>query len=92
MKSLQAAAWAALLAAGCSINGDLDEKDRNKDVACTDTRDGEVFQFNTSSMSNIRVGIGAPSSFDVVTTGGRQMTLIGNMAAWLKCEISAPRD
>jgi len=81
--------WSALLAAGCTVDGgELAESDRNKVMTCKDTRDGEVFQFNTNTIRNFRFGIGAPSSFDVTTFDGREMTLNSEMEAWLKCEKS----
>ncbi len=87
---LLAVSLAALLAAGCTMNGgDVAEEDRNKIMTCTDTRDGEVFQFNTNTITNVRAGIGAPSSFDIVTLDGRKITLNSNMEAWLKCEKSS---
>jgi hypothetical protein len=86
---LLAVCWSAVLAAGCTMEGgELAEKDRNKVMTCKDTRDGEVFQFNTNTIRNVRAGIGAPSSFDVTTFDGREMTLTSDTEAWIKCEKS----
>jgi hypothetical protein len=79
-----------LLAAGCTMNGgEVSDKDRNKIMTCKDTRDGETFSFNTNTITNIRRGIGAPHTFDVVTTDGKSMSLSTDMEAWLKCKKSS---
>lgn len=76
-----------LLAGGCTMKGgDIDEKDRNKLMVCKDFRDGEMFSFNTNTITNVRIGVGAPSAFDVTTTDGKKKTLSSTMEAWLKCE------
>lgn len=76
-----------LLAAGCTMDGGkVAEKDKNKIMVCKDTRDGETFSFSTNTITNMRAGIGAPSTFDVVTTDGKARTLSSDMGSWLKCE------
>lgn len=73
--------------AGCTMEGGgVSAEDLNKTVTCTDTRDGETFSFNTNSVTNTRIGIGAPTSFDVTTDDGRKMTINSSMEAWLKCD------
>jgi len=74
-----------LLFVGCTARTELSEEDENKTKICTDIRDGEVFSFNTNTVTNMRAGFGAPSTFDMVTTGGKKMTLSSAMAAYLKC-------
>ena len=80
-----------LLAAGCNMKGgDIAEKDRNKLMVCKDTRDGETFSFNTNTITNLRVGlVGAPTTFNVTTTDGKEKTLSSTMETWLKCEKSS---
>lgn len=76
------------LITGCTIDGGaVVESDKNKIVTCTDTRDGEVFGFNTNSVNNARQGFGTPSSIDIVTLDGKAKTISDNMRAWLKCDI-----
>lgn len=80
-----------LVMVGCTYDGGaVADVDLNKTVTCTDVRDGDVFTFNTNSITNVRAGIGAPSSFDVVTDDGRAMTLSNSMAAWVRCEKERP--
>ena len=75
-----------LLVAGCTIDGgSVVEADKNKIIRCVDTRDGAVFSFNSSTITNLRIGIGAPGSFDMVTVNGKRMTLNSYMEAWIKC-------
>jgi len=76
---------AALVLTGCTVKAHVSEEDANKLMVCTDTRDGEVFSFNTNTVTNMRAGFGVPSSFDILTTEGKEMTLNNNMEAWLKC-------
>lgn len=62
------------------------EKDLNKIMDCIDFRDGEKFSFNTNSMTNIRIGIGIPTTVDIVTESGKKMTYNTEMDAYIKCE------
>lgn len=72
---------------GCTMDGgSLSNEDMDKIVTCKDARDGEVFEFNTNTISNVRRGLGVPSSFDIVTIDGKKMTLNSSMETWLKCE------
>jgi hypothetical protein len=74
---------------GCTMNGgDVAKEDLDKIMTCKDTRDNGTFQFNTNTIRNHRAGFGAPSSFDITTLDGRDMTLTSDMESWLKCEKS----
>ena len=82
---------AALLCTGCTAKAEISKEDLNKVKTCTDTRDGEVFSFNTNTVTNVRVGYGAPSTFDMVTTDGDKMTISSDAAVlFLKCKDSTP--
>ena len=75
-----------LLISGCTMKAEVSEDDLNKIKICTDTRDGEVFSFNTNSMTNVRAGFGgAESSVDIVTFEGKKMTVYARMEAYIKC-------
>ena len=73
----------------CTMNGELPEYEKNKLKKCVDMRDGETFYFNTNSIHDIRVGIGCPTSFKIVTTNGDTVLLNDNMEAWLKVRTIA---
>ena len=73
------------LMTGCTTSGNISETG-NKLMECKDTRDGEVFRFNTKTITNIRVGFLAPTTFDLVTLDGRKKSLSDQAEAWLKCE------
>ena len=74
-----------LLLVACTLDGEMDENSRNRLIKCTDTRDGEIFYYNTNTVTNVRVGIGAPTSFDIMITDGKRMTLNSDMEVYLKC-------
>lgn len=72
---------------GCTIKGgEVVDEDKNKEVTCTDTRDGETFNFNTNNITNFRQGIGADHSIDVVDNEGKKRHITSSMEVWLKCE------
>lgn len=77
-----------LIVSACSVDtgASVSKKDMNKLMVCKDFRDGETFQFNTNTVTNISQGIGAPTSFDIVTTTGKVMTLNSDMEDYIKCE------
>jgi len=77
-----------LLVAACSMEGDVSDGGRNKMMVCKDFRDGETFSFNTNTIKNVRIGIVAPTTFDVVTVDGKAKTLSSEMVPWLKCNKS----
>lgn len=80
----------ALLIQSCSASLDatVAPEDMDRVYVCTDTRDGEVFSYNTNTITNARITIlgGGPSSMDIVTTDGRKMTVTSAMTAWWKCK------
>lgn len=74
------------LLSGCSIEGQLPEGEQNKLMVCKDFRDGETFSFNTNTITDIRVGIGSPTTFKIITISGEVKTLSSSMEAYLKCK------
>lgn len=77
----------ALLLVGCTVSGDLTDESRDKHYTCTDTRDGEVFSFSGSTVTQVRAGVlGGSSSFTVIDDSGEERTLRSNMEVYLKCE------
>lgn len=85
MIKITSVALIVFLSTGCTVNAEISDEDKNKIITCTDTRDGEVFSFNTDTVTNMRAGFGSPSTYDMVTTDGKKMTLSSDMAAYLKC-------
>lgn len=71
--------------AGCTVGGELSDEEKGKTFVCKDFRDGETFSFEASAIENIRIGYGAPSSFDITTNDGVEMTLTSDHVQWLKC-------
>ena len=75
-----------VLLTSCTIEGKLDESDKNKLTECIDTRDGEVFIFNTNTITNVRLDlINSTGSFDIITLEGIKKTLNSNSEIFLKC-------
>ena len=81
----------ALLISGCTVNADITEQSRNRLATCTDFRDGEVFIFNTNTVTNVRYGFGVEHTMDIVTTDGKKRSLSIGMTAYLKC-VYEPLD
>lgn len=75
-----------VMASGCTAKAEISEEDKNKTMSCKDTRDGERFSFRTNDITDIRAGLGAPTSMSIVTLKGKKMTVTSSMEAWLKCE------
>lgn len=75
----------ALMVLGCTVDAKVSEKDLNKTITCTDTRDGTSFAFNTSNVTNVRAGFGADHSFDVVDNDGVFHRMTSRMEVYLKC-------
>lgn len=72
--------------AGCTVKGgEVVGEDKNKIMDCTDIRDGDIFSFNTNSITNIRLGIGSPNTADIVTLSGKNMTISSGMESYIKC-------
>lgn len=87
MKNLSSIFTCILLLTGCTFGGaSVTEKDLSKSMICTDTRDGEIFRFNTNSITNIRTGFGTPTTMDLITDTGEHKTISSNMETWLKCK------
>jgi hypothetical protein len=77
----------ALLCYSCTVkDGEVAEHDKNKIFDCKDTRDGETFSFNSNTVRDVRVGIGADSSFTITTLDGKEKKLNSSMEAYIKCE------
>lgn len=74
------------LTTACTFSSGVSDDIKNKQMVCTDTRDGEVFGFNTNNITNVRIGYGAETSFDVVDDTGLKRTLYKSMQLFLKCE------
>ena len=70
----------------CTMEGSVNEKQKNLISECIDTRDGETFYFNTSDIKNVRIGIGADSCFDVIDSNGIDRHLCKSHEQWLKCK------
>jgi len=75
-----------LLLAGCTIEGGgVVEGDLNKQMTCTDFRDGEVFTFNTNNITSTRIGFGVSPSVRLIDDSGRERAISDDMD-YLKCE------
>lgn len=71
---------------GCTVGGgQVADESINKEMFCTDSRDGEVFKFNTNTVTDIRRGIGAPTTFTITTHSGDERILSSDMEAYIKC-------
>lgn len=77
---------ATLLLTGCGVQGEVADEDKNKTVTCVDTRDGETFSFNTTSVKNIVKGFDGITTFDVTDSTGTVRKLNSNMEVFLKCK------
>lgn len=73
-----------LLIVGCTVEGKLTDDSKNKWMQTTDTRDGEVFYYNTNTIHDIRIGFGAESSYKIVTTKDDTLLFHTNMESWMK--------
>lgn len=70
---------------GCTVGGS-EVINKNEVKVCTDSRDGETFSFNTNSVTNVRRGIGAPTTFNVIDSEGNKRSLSTSMEVYLKCK------
>ena len=77
---------AAFAVQGCSLKAEVAQKDINKRMSCSDTRDGQTFTFKASTIANATVGVGADTCFDITTDSGTKMNLCKSHEAWLKCQ------
>ncbi len=73
------------LCSGCTIGGENSAENRNKHKVCTDTTDRESFSFYSNGITNVRIGIGADSSFQIIDDNGVKRTLSSGMDLFLKC-------
>jgi hypothetical protein len=74
-----------LTLSGCiEFEAKLEERELNKETSCTDTRDGEVFFFNTSNIKNGRYDL-KDICFDVIDNSGKQRHLCKSHEVFLKC-------
>ncbi len=76
---------ACLSLVACYVQGELDQSGKDKLMSCKDARDGETFAYNTNTITDVRIGIGAPTTFQITTTTGKHMTLNSNMDTYIKC-------
>lgn len=67
--------------------GGVVDIDKNKTIECTDSRDGEVFTFNTNTMRDTRIGITTSSSFKVTDIKGQTRNFNDGTTGYLKCTI-----
>ena len=71
---------------GCTVSGDLDEEFKNKNVICTDIRDGEKFEYNTNTIRDIRVDpISHYVKMTLTDSTGKVRTMDTPMEQWIKC-------
>jgi hypothetical protein len=68
---------------GCSAS--VSESDRGRIKTMKDTRDGEVFSFNTDTVKNIKFNpISGTHSMTIITTDGDRRTLTEKSELYLK--------
>ena len=73
---------------GCTVESEVSESSLNKHCICKDFRDGEVFEFNTNDIRNVRVGIGTTTGFDVKDSNGKERFLSSDMDEYIKCKCN----
>jgi len=64
---------------------ELSEESKNKEFKCTDFRDGEMFYFNSNTITNMRAGFGTDHSYDMIDTNGTKHTMTSGMESHMKC-------
>lgn len=70
---------------GCiDFAGKIADEDLNMLATCTDTRDGEVFTFNTNDIFNIRRSFSG-GSFEVKDSNGIDRVFTERMELYIKC-------
>lgn len=85
-------AWAVVLFAaaviwlivGCTIRGEVTMTYQGI-YHCTDLRDGERFDYNTNTIRDARIGIGAPTTVTFTDTTGRVRQASTDENAYIKC-------
>ncbi len=82
-----------ILLTGClEREAALIEQD-NKVMECTDTRDGEVFTYETDNVKDISSsGILGDISITVIDNDGNERVLKKEMEAYLKCKALEPSN
>ena len=75
-----------LLCGACTTEGEVSSEDLNKIIICKDTRDGEVFKYNTNTVHDIRVkNFNELDSISFTTVDGKKMTITGKNEVLYKC-------
>lgn len=74
-----------LIMSGCTVDGRVSSTNGIKHMICTDTRDGETFGFDTENITNVRIGVGSDSSFNVIDDSGKVRTMRKSMESYVKC-------
>lgn len=69
----------------CTVRGQVAEEHKNMLMRCTDSRNDEVFLFNTDDVKDIRVGTDGPVSVELTDTEGRERHILKTEEAWIKC-------
>lgn len=70
------------LLSGCSVEGTMAPGHVSD---CLDLRDGEQFTVHSENITDIRIGIGAPSCAIATDDNGKRHQLCNNQDAYLKC-------
>jgi len=68
----------AALFTGCTMNGGIDKADRNKEFKCINIITNETFQYNSNTITDIRIGSDGSRqlfSMNLVTNKGVKMLL-----------------
>lgn len=68
----------------CTVEGTVENKKDSS--SCIDTRDNEAFTIQNKDISNVRIGFGADSCFDVVDDQGQTRRLCKSHEAFIKCK------
>jgi hypothetical protein len=70
----------------CTMDGSVADE-QPKTMECKDTRDGEVFRFDSSTVRDVRIGIlGAESCLTLTDSDGATRTLCEKAAQFIKCK------
>lgn len=79
---------AVMFLASCTMQADVERTGAT--MQCVDTRDGEKFSFNDTSVKDVVYGIGADSCFTATDDKGRERRLCKAHEKFLKCEKAPP--
>ena len=73
-----------LVISGCTMEGTVEP---GQTIACTDTRDGEVFMFDSSTVRDVRVGVlGAETCLTLTDHNKSDRRICTNEERFLKCK------